>query len=194
MAELDALVQIPGFSAELDVVVGRAIKQAMANDDRAVRWRAAAAPLAKRVTFSGKVTAAQAGLGTPTAFFNFDIRPQVGRLWSVRKVVVLSSGTGGAAVGTDPFAAALSNVTAAIFTTGQPVQGEPGQGPPLIDADQVNFTIPATQFYSTHQIWVRGNEWLVVGVQGSGVVAGLNIYGHARVIEIDDDPAFLLSL
>jgi hypothetical protein len=146
--------------------------------------------LAKRVDFSGTVSAAQAALATPTAYFAFSPpRPFTGRLWSVRKVVILATGAG-------PFAAALANVTAVIFVTGQPVAGlaNVGQDAPAIDADVTNVAIPTTQFFAPNQLGIRGTDSLVIGVQGIGVTAGFQVWGHARLIEVDDSPEFILSL
>jgi hypothetical protein len=174
-------------SAELDLVVGRAVQRAMAPADRITVWRALGAPLIKKVDLGGTVTAAQAGLSTPTAYFAFAAHPQTGRLWSVRKVVVTATGAG-------PFASALANVTAAIFVTQGGLVANNANPPPGQDADQTSFSLPTTQFYSTHQLWVRGGEWLVVGIQGSGVTTGLTLNGHARVVEIDDSPEYVMTL
>jgi hypothetical protein len=141
----------------------------------------------KRVTFSGTVSAAQAGLNPATAYFPFDIRPQTGRLWSARKLAIYA-GTAG------PFAATLANVTAAVFNTGVPVSSA-GQPLPAMDAEVPGLTIPTAQLFGAHMITVRGsNQWLVIGIQGTGVVSGLQVFGHAEVLEIDDDPDLLLSL
>jgi len=185
-AELDVLAKIPGLSAELDVVVGRSVRQALATPDRAQRWRDAGSPLSRTAECSGTPNAAQAGLATPTAFFPFATGPVTGRLWSVRKLVVLATTAG-------PFASALANVTAALFIS-QQGSALPAQGLPAIDCDQTSFTIPNTQFYSTHQAWIRGGEWPILGVQGSGVTASVGFFARMRVLEIDDDPRFLLDL
>ncbi len=188
MPELDTKLDLGRIgSAELDLIIGKAVQKAMAPPDRMALWRSLGAPLIKRVDVGGTVTAAQAGLAPATAYFAFAARPQVGRLWSVRKVVVTATGGG-------PFAAALANVAAAIFVTQGGFVGQNANPPPGQDADQTNFSLPSTQFYSTHQLWVRGGEWLVVGVQGTGVTTGLVVNGHARVVEIDDSPEFLMSL
>lgn len=186
-AELDVKASLGSVSAELDLIAG-AVEKGYA---RAVTvWRQQGAWLDKRVDFSGTVTAAQAGLSTPTAFFTFTPdSPFTGRFWMVRKIVI-QAGTANAFTSTS-----LANVVAAIFITGQ--LGGPAalsQNAPLQDADVFPLTIPTTQFFSTHQLWVRGNDSLVIGIQGSGVVAGLQIFGHARVTELDDDPKYLPDL
>ena len=195
MPELDVKLDLGSLgSAELDLIAGavaQKMKQPMSREDRATLWRQLGAPVVKRVGVAGTVTAAQAGLSTATAFFAFEIRPQVGRMWSVRKVALMA---GSPPVTNAPFAAAISNLTAVIYTTqGGTVIGA-GSAPPPQDSDQTAFSLPATQFYSTHQLWVRGGEWLVVGIQGSAVVTGFQVWGHARVVEIDDSPEFLMTL
>lgn len=191
VAELDVMLGVPGVSAELDLVVGRAVGKAMATEDRVKRWREAGSPTNRRINLSGTVTAAQAGLSTATAFFPFEISPQTGRMWSVRKVALMA---GSPPVTNQPFASAISNLNAVLYVTQGGVAAAAGTGPPVQDADQTSFTLPNTQFYSTHQLWIRGGEWLVVGVQGTAVVQGFQVWGHARVIEIDDDPRYLLDL
>lgn len=188
MPELDTKLDLGRIgSAELDLIIGRTVQKVMSPPDRMTLWRQLGAPIAKRVDFRGAATAAQAGLATPQAFFPFAAQPQVGRMWSVRKVVVLASSAG-------PFAAALANVTGVIFVTQGGSAASITSPPSNYDAEQTNFTIPTTQFYATHQMWVRGGEWLVVGVQGSGVVSTISFGGHAQVIEVDDSPEFLLTL
>jgi hypothetical protein len=186
-AELDVKANIGNAQVELDLVAG-AVKKGMA--DAMQSWRKAGAPLVKRVDFSGTVTAAQAGLTTATAFVTFSPdSPQVGRLWSVRKLVI-QAGTA-----TAFNSSALSNVTAVVFVTGQAGGiAALSQNPPLQDADVTSLPVPTTQYFSANQLWVRGQDSLVIGIQGTGVVAGLQIFGHARVMEIDDDPGFLLDL
>ena len=184
------MAKIPGLAAELDIVVGRAVRAALPAEDRTTRWRARGSPLARRVDMSGTVTAAQAGLPTPTAFFVFAVPVlQSGRLWSVRKVVVQATGAG-------PFAGALANVTAALFVTGQSGMGLANLSldTPNIDCAQVSFTLPTTQFFGAHQITVRSSDDLVLGIQGSGVTSGLQVFGYAQALEIDDDAAYLLDL
>jgi hypothetical protein len=305
-AELDILAKAGPLSAELDLVAGAAKKGA----EQAVNeWRMGGSPVIKRVDVSGKVTAAQAGLATPTAFFPFMTRPQTGRLWEVKKVVLqatgatafatsgisttattfsnnnqttapgsfsvlasvnppagnyrvvieigfgagtpvaadgnnwrlqsqgltvsdklwaplVANGTGplttyvfdnvqadgsNAIVLTNPVAGTggvqyVSNIeatlipgtgatSAALFVTGQPGGlANLSQNAPNQDVDVTGLTLPVTQFFSSHQLWVRGNDWLVAGFQGAGLTTGLTIQGHARVIEIDDDPRFLTLL
>lgn len=181
------MAKVPGLAAELDLVVGRAVRQAMPTADRVQLWRDAGGPLVRPIEFSGTVNAAQAGLATPTAYFAFADNPNTGRMWSVRKLVVVATGAG-------PFSSALANVTAALFITQGGISTLAGQKPSDIDCDQTSFTVPTTQFFSTHQLWVRGGEWAVMGFQGSGVTSGVQFWGRMRVIEIDDDPRFLLDL
>jgi hypothetical protein len=185
-AELDVKATVGTLSAELDLIAG-AVKKGV--EQAVTVWRAGGSPVAKRMDVSGTVTAAQAGLATPTAFFAWSIRPQVGRLWSIRKIVLQATG------GTAFSASALANVTAAIFVTGQPGGGAAlANNPPFQDADVTGLTFPTTQYFSANQLWVRGQEWLVVGIQGTGVTAGLQVQGTARGIEIDDNPIFLLDI
>lgn len=195
VAELDALVQIPGLSAELDIVVGKAVRQAMAGpmsrEQRMQLWRSLGAPVIKRVDMAGTVTAAQAGLSTAAAYFAWPARPQTGRLWSVRKIQLQA---GSPPVNNGPFTASIANLTAAIFVTSAGLTGEAGLQPSPQDCDQTGFTLPNTQFYSTHQLWVRGGEFLAVGIEGTAVVTGFQVFGQARVVEIDDSPELLMTL
>lgn len=180
MAELDIKASAGPFSAELDLVAS-AVQKGFAEAAKA--WRRAGGPLDKRVDFSGTVSAGQAGLATPTAFFTFSPDgPQQGRLWSIRKIVIQAS------TSTAFSATALSNVEAVVFVTGQT------NNPPLQDAHVTNLPVPTTQFFSSHQLWIRNTDSLVVGIQGTGVTAGVQVFGHANVLEIDDDPTFLLDL
>jgi hypothetical protein len=191
-AELDTKLDLGSLgSAELDLLIGKAVAKAMTPPDRQTLWRALGAPLVKRVDVSGTVTAAQAGLSPATAYFAFTPpKPFTGRLWSIRKFMLQATGAG-------PFAsAALSNVQGALFITGQPgsALANLSQDAPNLDADVVSFTLPTVQYFSTHQLWLRGTDSLVVAIQGTGVTQGLQIWGHARVVEIDDSPEFLLAL
>lgn len=191
MPELDTKLDLGSVgSAELDLILGAA-KKVMAPADRAILHRQLGAPLVKRVGVAGTVTAAQAALGTPTAFFGFEARPQTGRLWSVRKIALMA---GSPPVTNQPFAAAIASLTAVVYITQGGTAIGAGSGPPPQDTDQTAFSLPATQFYSTHQLWVRGGEWLVVGIQGAAVVTGFQVWGHARVVEIDDSPELLMTL
>ena len=193
MPELDIVLDSGGRlgKAELDLIIGRTVQKVMSPPDRMTLWRQLGAPIVKRVGVAGTVIAAQAGLSTATAFFAFEARPQVGRMWSVRKVALMA---GSPPVTNAPFASAIANLTAVIYTTQGGTTIGAGSAPPPQDTDQTAFSLPATQFYSTHQLWVRGGEWLVVGIQGSAVVTGFQIWGHARVVEIDDSPEFLMTL
>lgn len=193
VAELDLIAKVPGFEAELDLAIGRAMKTAMATPDRMQLWRSLGSPVPKRVDVAGTVTAAQAGLATPTAYFAWAAKPQSGRIWSVRKIVLQA---GSPPITNVPFSAsAISNLTAAVFVgQGGMVAAGAGFNPSPQDVDQTSVTLPTTQFYSTHQLWVRGGEWLVVGIQGPAVVTGFQVWGHARVVEIDDSPEFLMTL
>lgn len=186
-AELDIKAVAGPFSAELDLVAGAAQQGAIRGVEQATaEWHRQGNWLPRRFTFSGTVSAVQAGLATPTAYFPFDNRPFTGRYLSVRKIVIGTS---------SPFAGAVANITAVIFVTTQPTGlANVSNNAPAIDADVTGLSLPTTQFFSSHQLWVRGGEWLVVGIQGSGVVAGVQVFGHARGVEIDDDPRFLPDL
>lgn len=143
-------------------------------------------PLGRQVTFSGTVTAAEAGLTPATAFFVFDTKPQSGRLWSVRKLVAMATGAG-------PFAANLANVTGALFLTSSP-SNNAAQPLPAMDCAVPQLTIPTSQVFGAHMVTVRGSKWLAFGVQGSGVTTGLQVFGYVDVLEIDDDADLLTVL
>jgi hypothetical protein len=185
MAAVDLSVHIPGAVGTIDIATGKDVENAVVAGLDA--WKSTGHPVQKRSTFSGTVNAGQ---GTnQLAYFPFDIHPQVGRLWSIRKIMIASPTA-------RPFAtSALSQVTCAIFATGQPVGVAAGANPPPdIDAAVTGLTVPTTQFFAPHQITIRGALWLVIGFNGSGVSNGVAFFGHADLIEIDDDPRFLLDL
>lgn len=184
------MLGVPGVAAELGLVIGDAVRKSLPTSDRVQRWREAGSPVVKTVNLSGTVTAAQAGLSPATAFFGFEYNAPSGRLWSVRKVALMASSP---PVSGSPFSAAVNNLTAVLYVT-QGGSVSLNEGPPPIDTDQTGFTLPQTQFYSANQLWVRGGEWLVLGIQGTAVVQGFQVFGRARVVEIDDDPRFLLDL
>lgn len=184
MARVDLAVHIPGAMGEIDIATGDEVKQKV-QEALGNRWEDTGHPVGKRSTFSGTVNAQQ---GTnQIAYFGFDIHPQQGRLWSVRKLVIM-----GPSGNARPFSTtALANVTAAVYASAQPVQATPV---PDIDAAVTGLTIPTTQFFGPHQLTIRGQLWLSIGIQGTGVTQNLQVMGHMDGIEIDDDPRFLLDL
>jgi hypothetical protein len=186
---IDVKAQAGPLSAELQLAIQQSIQAGIAGAAQSMlEWRRLGAPMNKRVEFSGTVTAAQAGLSPATAFFPITTTQHTNRLWSIRQITILAASAG-------PFAAALANVTAAIYATSQPGQvAAASYTPPNIDAIVTGLTIPTAQFFSSHQVQIRGSDQLVIGVQGTGVTTGLQIFGAVRLLEIDDDPGFLLSL
>lgn len=102
--------------------------------------------------------------------------PKRGKIWSVRKLVL---------VGTDTVSA-VANVTGSVYAT---MGGRGGYA--VTDIEYTGLTVPSSTLFSSGQLTVRGGNELLVVLFGAGVVAGQPFTVSGSALEIDDDPRWL---
>lgn len=157
-------IDVGPLSAALDVGIGKAVHDEF--EQRCLH------PRVRDVMFALTYTAT-----APAAQYVVAGRPQSGRLWDVRKILVTTPQGG-------EFAATTADAYFCVYVSTSPT---PGTG----DLRFGPLSVPSTTTVGKHQLQVRGVPSLVVGIGGSGAVT---VQGLITVVEIDDNTEVLLGL